>query len=158
LWYDFRDEKPLLGEQEVWTEADLSEIPIFVKAGAVLPIGPVMQYTGEKRVDSLELHLYYLLGRSHQELYQDSGEGYEYAEGAACLREFAVEGGPENLSLIQTIEGTYAEGYQHFQLHVHALPFVLKNCLVDGEVIPFTEIGGKIMIEVPASFTRIELS
>lgn len=48
-WYYYWTDDLQAGGSEVWASADLTRIPLFVKAGAVVPMQPVLQYVGEKR-------------------------------------------------------------------------------------------------------------
>ena len=79
-WYDFHTGECLEGGQEYTREYTISEIPVFVKAGAILPFGPDVQYTSEKPWDSLEIAIY-PGADGHFTLYEDAGDGYEYEKG-----------------------------------------------------------------------------
>ena len=57
-WYDFWTNKSYKGGQTVAIETTLDRVPMFVRAGSILPLGPEMQYVGEKAWDNLELHVY----------------------------------------------------------------------------------------------------
>jgi alpha-D-xyloside xylohydrolase len=53
---------------------------MFVRAGSILPLGPEMQYVGEKSWDNLEVHVYPGANGSFT-LYEDEGDGYNYEKG-----------------------------------------------------------------------------
>ena len=57
-WYDFWTGKYYAGGQDVTLETSLDRVPMFVRAGSILPLGPEMQYVGEKAWDNLELRIY----------------------------------------------------------------------------------------------------
>lgn len=57
-WVDHRSGALLDGGRFLEVEAPLDTLPLFVKAGAVLPLGPVMQHTGERRLDPLTIELW----------------------------------------------------------------------------------------------------
>ena len=79
-WYDFHTGERLAGGAEFAREYTISEIPVFVKAGAILPFGPDVQYTSEKPWDSLEIAVY--PGADGRfTLYEDAGDGYGYEAG-----------------------------------------------------------------------------
>ena len=80
LWYDFWTGKRYKGGQSVTVEATLHQVPMFVRAGSILPLGPEMQYVGEKKWDHLELHIYPGADGTFT-LYEDEGDGYRYEEG-----------------------------------------------------------------------------
>ena len=80
LWYDFWTNKRYTGGQTVTIETALNRVPIFLRAGSILPLGPEMQYVGEKAWDNLELRLYPGADGSFT-LYEDEGDNYNYERG-----------------------------------------------------------------------------
>ena len=79
-WYEFWTGKRYAGGQNVTFETRLNRVPMFVRAGSIVPMGPVMQYVGEKAWDSLELHVY-PGADAFFTLYEDEGDGYNYERG-----------------------------------------------------------------------------
>ena len=79
-WYDFWTGKRYRGGQSLTLETQFDRVPMFVRAGSILPLGPVMQYTGEKSWDQLELHVYPGADASFT-LYEDEGDNYNYEKG-----------------------------------------------------------------------------
>ncbi len=82
-WYDFWTDTPYQGGRWVTVPAPLDTIPLFVKAGTVLPLGPVEQFVGEKGTDELTLRVYPRGGKASSELREDGGTTrYSFADGA----------------------------------------------------------------------------
>lgn len=80
MWYDFWTGSGYQGGQTIQAEAPLDKIPLFVKAGSILPMGPIVQYAGEKEKEPLELWVY--AGASGEfTLYEDEGDTYNYEKG-----------------------------------------------------------------------------
>ena len=79
-WYDFWTNQKYKGGQTVTIETTLDRVPMFVRAGSILPLGPEMQYVGEKAWDNLELRLYPGADGSFT-LYEDEGDSYNYERG-----------------------------------------------------------------------------
>ena len=79
-WYDFWTNRTYKGGQNVTIETSLDRVPMFVRAGSILPLGPEMQYVGEKSWDNLELRLYPGADGSFT-LYEDEGDNYNYEQG-----------------------------------------------------------------------------
>lgn len=79
-WFDFWTGKSMNGGQTVKAEAPIDRIPLFIKAGSIVPVGEVMQYSGEKPADNLEIRVY---GGNNGEftLYEDEGDNYNYEKG-----------------------------------------------------------------------------
>ena len=80
LWYDFWTNKTYKGGRNVTLETSFDRVPMFVRAGSILPLGPEMQYVGEKAWDNLELHIYPGADGDFT-LYEDEGDGYNYEKG-----------------------------------------------------------------------------
>ena len=80
LWYDFWTNKSFKGGQNVTLETQLDRVPMFVRAGSILPLGPEMQYVGEKAWDNLEIRVYPGANGSFV-LYEDEGDNYNYEKG-----------------------------------------------------------------------------
>jgi len=138
-WYYWWTDELKAGGAEVWASAGLDRIPLFVRAGAVVPLAPIMQYVGEKVIDELTLHVYFKNGTTESVLYDDGGEGYGYQEGQRTVRRFTVAGSDKGLLLTQSIEGDYAPAYATYRLVLHGLPFVPAQAVVDGTAAELTE-------------------
>jgi alpha-D-xyloside xylohydrolase len=86
-WYDFWTGTILKGGQKVNTVAPLETIPLYVRAGAIVPMGPELQYTSEKPADPIELRVYRGADGVFT-LYEDDGESYDYDKGARATISF----------------------------------------------------------------------
>ena len=80
IWYDFWTNKKYKGGQQVTIETFLNRVPMFVRAGSILPLGPEMQYVGEKSWTQLELRIYPGADGDFL-LYEDEGDSYNYEKG-----------------------------------------------------------------------------
>ena len=80
LWYDFWTGKPYKGGQSVAVQTTLNRVPMLIRAGSILPLGPELQYVGEKTWDNLELRIYPGADGTFT-LYEDEGDGYNYEHG-----------------------------------------------------------------------------
>lgn len=79
-WYDFWTEDKTDGGRELERPVDLATMPLYVRAGAILPLGPVKQYTGERIDGPLALQIY--PGRDGAfTLYEDDGKTFDYRKG-----------------------------------------------------------------------------
>ena len=88
LWYDFWTNKSFKGGQNVTLETTLDRVPMFVRAGSILPLGPEMQYVGEKAWDNLEIRVYPGANGSFV-LYEDEGDNYNYEKGVYSTMTFS---------------------------------------------------------------------
>ena len=79
-WYDFYTAEKLDGGAHVNAAAPLSRIPLYVRAGSIIPFGPEIQYTAEKSDAPITLYVY--TGRDGTfALYEDAGVDYGYEKG-----------------------------------------------------------------------------
>jgi len=79
-WYDFWTNRRMKGGQTVTLQTTIDRVPMFVRAGSILPLGPEMQYVGEKSWDNLELRVYPGDDATFT-LYEDEGDNYNYEQG-----------------------------------------------------------------------------
>ncbi len=79
-WYDLYSGKYTAGGQTIEATATYERMPVFVKAGAIIPYGPALQYTDEKKADTITLYVYAGKDGSFK-LYEDEGLNYNYEKG-----------------------------------------------------------------------------
>ena len=95
-WYDFYTGKYIKGGQRIDVAAPFEHIPLFVKEGSIIPIGPAIQYTDEKPADPVTLYVY--TGRDCAfTLYEDEGINYNYEKGACSTIRFSYDNMAGNL-------------------------------------------------------------
>ena len=80
-WYDFWSGEHTAGDKSITADAPYDEIPIFVRAGAVIPVGPELEYTDQAPADPITLYVYSGADGSF-DLYEDEGTTYDYEDGA----------------------------------------------------------------------------
>jgi alpha-glucosidase/alpha-D-xyloside xylohydrolase len=79
-WYDFWTQERLEGGREIRRNVDLETMPLYVRAGAILPLGPVKQFTSEKVDQPLSISIY-PGGDASFLLYEDDGNSFNYRKG-----------------------------------------------------------------------------
>src|SRR5450830_1903720 len=111
-WFDYWDGRqataPASG-RDVDLQVTLDKLPVFVRAGAILPMYPEMLYDGQKPNDLLTLDLY-PAGRSQFDLYEDDGSTRQYQQGAFGTQQIRmrVEGADVHVEL-DPVAGSYAD-------------------------------------------------
>jgi len=80
-WYDFWTGQLYSGGQTINAEAPIDRLPLYVRAGSILPMGPVRQHVNDLPGATIELHIYPGQDASF-ELYEDAGDQYNYEDGA----------------------------------------------------------------------------
>ena len=79
-WTNFWTGERVAGSRHLNVEAPLEQIPLFVRAGAILPLGPTMEYATQKPEDPIELRVYTGANGSFV-LYEDENDNYDYEKG-----------------------------------------------------------------------------
>jgi alpha-glucosidase/alpha-D-xyloside xylohydrolase len=97
-WYDFWEEEVVDGGREVSRSVDLETTPLYVRAGAVIPLGPVRQWTGQD-VDEPMTLLAFPGADGTSTLYEDDGLTFDYRDGEYSRIDMTWEDAPRTLSL-----------------------------------------------------------
>jgi alpha-glucosidase (family GH31 glycosyl hydrolase) len=79
-WFDFWTEEKRTGGQEVTREMDLATLPLYVRAGSIIPLGPMKQHAGEHSDEPMTLVIYPGADASYT-LYEDDGATFNYRHG-----------------------------------------------------------------------------
>jgi alpha-D-xyloside xylohydrolase len=79
-WYNFRTGETSPAGQRVEAAAAVETLPLFVKPGSIIPMGPFLQYSSEKPADPIELRVYRGVDGRFT-LYEDEGDSYNYEKG-----------------------------------------------------------------------------
>ncbi len=106
VWYDFWTGKSFNGGQTISTAAPADKIPVFVKGGSIIPMGKLMQYTGEKPNDTLEIRIYKGADAEFS-LYEDEGDNYNYEKGKYSVIPFNWNEKLQTVT-IGNLQGSYA--------------------------------------------------
>jgi alpha-glucosidase len=127
-WYDYWTNKKYAGGTMISVDAPLDVVPLFVRAGAMIPIWPSLNYIGEKPVSLLTFNIYPDdSGSASATLYEDDGLSPAYKTGAFLRTSFTARRGPRGITVTSgPIEGSYNPGPRKFY-------FVAKN----GERVNF---------------------
>jgi len=106
-WYDFWTGASQKGGREIDADARLDCIPLYVRAGSILPLGPEIEYADEQPAGPIELRIY--PGADGKfELYQDAGDSYDYENGAHSIIQLHWSESTRTLT-IGDREGNYPE-------------------------------------------------
>lgn len=113
-WTDFWSDTVYDGGCKITCEAPLDKMPIFIKAGGIIPMAQTMTHVGEKPIDEIELHVY--PGEGSFTLFDDDGITTNYQKGEfvtipICLADDRIEIGEP--------EGSYKNGCRTITLIVH---------------------------------------
>lgn len=80
IWFDFWTGEAVEGGKIIKTDAPIDKIPLFIKSGSIIPMGPFLQYATEKPANPIELRIYPGADGSFT-LYEDENDNYNYEKG-----------------------------------------------------------------------------
>ncbi|GAB4453757.1 MAG: glycoside hydrolase family 31 protein [Anaerolineae bacterium] len=137
LWYDFWTGQRFDGRDgsvEIIVPAPLDTLPLFVRAGATVPLWPVLQYTDERPVETLRLRAF--MGNGRTALYEDEGDGPVRADGWSAF-DLRLDQDTKTLILKWERPAGAPLRYRQVDVEVFGLPWEVADVLFDGEPAPF---------------------
>ena len=140
-WYNYWTNEFSIGGKEVWVDTKFDEIPVFVKAGAIIPKYPVQQYVGELEFDELILDLYFKIGKEQSFVYEDAQDGYDYKKGRYSYLSFRTIGKEKELIIQLHKEGKYDTPYSKYKINLIGLPFKVTQLEIDNEKVAFDKVA-----------------
>lgn len=97
-WYNLYDGTYTAGGQHITVDAPLDRIPLYAKAGSIIPFGPAMQYTAQRPADTITLYVY--AGSNGKfTLYEDEGVNYNYEKGQYSTIPFTYDDANKTLTI-----------------------------------------------------------
>ena len=122
-WIEWPTGKHLTGPATVERSFSIEQTPVYVKAGAIVPMQPPMRYTGEKPVDPLIVNVWPLAPGSTNSytLYEDSGVATDYQRGVFARTPIKATQTGDTLRVeIGPVEGSYPRHAEDAWLHTSA--------------------------------------
>ena len=105
-WYNFWTNEYFKGGQTIKTDTPIDMVPLYVKAGSILPFGPEVQYSTEKKWDNLEIRIY--PGADGEfVLYEDENDNFNYEKGIYSTIKFKWNDTAKTLT-IENRQGNFA--------------------------------------------------
>jgi alpha-glucosidase len=117
-WYDLYTDAPQEGGREKVVELSIAKLPVYVKAGSVVPVQPLVQSTAEKPRGPLALHIYKGEGGGSAAWYEDDGESFDYQKGVYYKRAIAYDAAARTIE-IGAAEGSYRSNFDKLELVLH---------------------------------------
>ncbi len=97
-WYDLFDDKLYTGNQKIAAESGLYKLPLYVKAGSIIPMQKLVESTADKTTDTLFVHLYAGKEKNEYQYYEDDSKTYKYEQGNFYKR--LIQYDPQNSTLL----------------------------------------------------------
>jgi alpha-D-xyloside xylohydrolase len=116
-WFDYWTDEKIKGSQTVNKETPLDIIPLYIKAGSILPIGPDVQFAEEKKWDDLEIRVYPGADGNFV-LFEDENDNYNYERGLYSTIQFTWKNSNNTLT-ISDRKGSYPGMLEARKFSVH---------------------------------------
>lgn len=97
-WYDFYTGKHYAGGQTIVADAPFDKIPVFVPEGSILPVGPEMEWSDQKKAELIDLYVYAGKDGSYT-LYEDEGTNYNYEKGKYAMIDFKYNDAQKTITI-----------------------------------------------------------
>ena len=149
-WYNLHTGKPCAGGRTVRARLRLDRIPVYVRAGTVLPVFPkAPQHTGELPGRAIQLKAY-LAPTGSGSFYWDAGEGYGYESGQYQELRFTQNYDGRTWTLRVEREGSYRTTLETIQLELYGMKRAPASISVDGQAAEtFTYRSNKVSLTLP---------
>ena len=136
VWYDYWTGERYAGPGMARVEAPIDRIPLFVKAGSIIPAQQPVQYSDEAPVDPLTLQVF-PSPASLSTMYEDDGISFDYQSGQYCLRAMAARSDSALHELVLSApEGSYRPPPRRLAVEFHAVASPPGSVAVDGVDVP----------------------
>jgi alpha-glucosidase len=138
-WHDYWTGEQLFGPQHLLAPAPLGTLPLYARAGAIIPSGPAMRQSDERPLNPLTLDLY-LGGDTDEawgELYEDDGHTFAYQRGAFRRTRYHYQRTDEGAALAATTEGDYQPAPRALILRVHGRD--VRAAWLGDQALPIAE-------------------
>ena len=133
-WYDFWTAEKHSSKEQISLHPALSETPLYVRAGAIIPMQPVVQSTNEKPDGPLELRVY-PGSDCHGALYQDDGLTFAYQKGNFLRVNFTCQVAPGSLTITSSLEkNAYQPWWNSTQLKIYGAASEPKEVHIGDQV------------------------
>src|SRR5574344_768895 len=148
VWYDFWTNEKFNGGQDVNKETTINTIPVYIKAGSILPIGPQVQFAEEKKWDNLEIRVYEGANGEFT-LYEDENDNYNYEKGAYSTITFTWNDAKKTLTISDrkgSFQGMLAESKLNIVMVTKEKGVSIEQCLNEGKSIAYN--GKKVTVKL----------
>jgi alpha-glucosidase/alpha-D-xyloside xylohydrolase len=129
-WYDFWTDEAVEGGREISRAVDLETLPLYVRAGAIIPLGPVKQYVRDPAEGLLTIRVYPGASRRFS-LYEDDGESYSFRNGDWMGVELAWDDARRALSM-DLAEGSHMRPPLERRIQVEKTDAIASRIVVFG--------------------------
>lgn len=135
-WYRLGTEKKIAGGKIIKADAPLTDLPVFVKAGAIIPMQSITQNTTEAGDGILQIHIWNGKQATSFAYYEDDGVSYDYESGASYKRTISFDPKKKQINL-SAVEGNFDSRFGKVKIVLHGFEKVKDKVLENerGEIV-----------------------
>lgn len=148
IWFDYWTGQQFVGGRTIHVEAPLETLPLFVRGGAIIPMGPEMNYVGEKAADPLTFTIYPdARGEARLSLYEDDGVSPAYRNGVFRRTTVSYQASGAGAEIdVSAPAGSYQPGARNLVFSIRPVPFGQEASL-DGNPVPWHKSADAISVQ-----------
>ena len=139
-WYDFWTSERHINKEPIALHPKLDEVPLYVRAGGIVPMQPLVQYTGQTPVGPLELRVYLPSktgpGDCRGALYEDDGHTFAYKRGEILRMGYGCEVSADRVTVTSTVNvNRFRPWWNSAVLEIYGLTTAPKEVRLDAEAL-----------------------
>ncbi len=143
-WYNVYTDEKLNGKKEWKEDVPLYQLPLYIKASAIIPMQTVVQSTKEKPSDTIFIHVYNGKEKNSFTYYEDEGDGFGYKNGKYCKRNIVFDPAAKQINVEQQ-EGKFSSGFKKIQFILHGFDTEIKNITINGTSVLAQNCSSKLL-------------
>ncbi|HTF81503.1 MAG TPA: TIM-barrel domain-containing protein, partial [Cytophagales bacterium] len=147
-WYNYFSNEVASGGVELYCDTGLEEMPLYIRAGAIIPFYPIQQYIGEKTIDTVTLKVYFSQEKVISYYYDDAGEGMDYKDGHHVLSKFETSFNSKTniYKITQEKTGQYNSGVTQYEIILIGFAKTYSLIKIDSKESHVWETQGKYIV------------
>jgi alpha-glucosidase len=130
-WYRLSTGEKFTGGRSIIADAPLTDLPVFIKAGAIIPMQNIIQCTNEKGDGILEINVWYGNEANSFVYYEDDGLTYDYEKGDFYKRVISFDPGTQVINFSE-VEGSFVSKYDKIKLVLHGFTINARGLKING--------------------------
>ncbi|HLN53083.1 MAG TPA: TIM-barrel domain-containing protein, partial [Lentimicrobium sp.] len=135
-WYDFHTDSYFKGNSEILAECPIGKLPLYIKAGSLIPLQKTVQATSEPAGDTLFLHVYKGSSPLLFNYYEDDGVSYDYENKGYYTRVFSFDPVKKEI-VLEPAEGNYPGKFKSIEVILHG--FTGETFSLNGNQLKVSE-------------------
>lgn len=133
-WYRLSTGEKFEGDEVLEVPAPLNDLPVFVRAGAIIPMQSIIQYTSESGDGILEINIWSGPHFNQFTYYEDDGSSYDYRDDKFYIRNIQFDPDKKMIS-ISPVKGAFISRFNRLKFVLHGFEAISRRVKVNGEDI-----------------------